>query len=188
MTMPAGQPTKYKEEYSEEIVKYFKKNPPFEIVKHIEGKGKKERVWEEKVVHDLPLLQDFAHEIGVCKDTILAWAEEHEEFSGALKKAKAIQEKFFVVNGLRNNWNTTFAIFAAKNVIGWRDVKELTGKDGGPLTIAHVIDKLESHEQKLIKKGMENGAVLQDQEQGQQIGTVPTEQSAEGVQSSEAQS
>ncbi|MBX3451501.1 MAG: hypothetical protein KF777_18175 [Planctomycetaceae bacterium] len=49
----------------------------------------------------------------------------HPEFSDAIKKAKTSQEHCLVTNGLRGNFDKTFSIFFAKNVLGWEDVQHV---------------------------------------------------------------
>jgi hypothetical protein len=46
-----------------------------------------------------------------------------------------MQEQNLVKGALTGVYNSTFAIFTAKNVLGWRDKveQEITGKDGSPL-------------------------------------------------------
>jgi len=99
--MPGGQPTKYKERYCEDIITYFQNDKVF------------------------PTLAGFAAEIGVCKDSLLAWAENNEEFSGAIKKAKAIQEQNLVSGALSGKHQSTFSIFFAKNNLGYKDKTEV---------------------------------------------------------------
>ena len=58
----AGQPTKYKPEYCEELINHMKLGLSFE---------------------------SFAGKIGVCRDTLYAWRDAHSEFSDAIKKGKS---------------------------------------------------------------------------------------------------
>jgi hypothetical protein len=77
----------------------------------------------------------------VTKQTLHDWATakdlatgelKHPEFSDAYKKAKDLQEANLIEGTIGNAYNSTFAIFTAKNVLGWRDKieQEITGKDG----------------------------------------------------------
>ena len=47
-----------------------------------------------------------------------------------------MQEANLIEGTIGNAYNSTFAIFTAKNVLGWRDKieQEITGKDGAPLS------------------------------------------------------
>jgi len=106
-----GRPTKYKKNYCQEIIKYFDKEP-FEIK---EGK---------EVPVNLPTFEKFAVYIDVNYDTLQEWRKKHEEFSESYKKAKNLQKNILIINGLRGNYNSTFAIFTAKNITDMRDIVE----------------------------------------------------------------
>lgn len=115
-----GRPTKYEDWMEEAILTYF--NAP---------------------VGSFPTLAGFAASLGVSRDTLHDWATaknvsgdlRNPKFSDAYKRAKEMQEKNLVEGALTGAYNPTFAIFTAKNVLGWRDKveQEITGKDGAPL-------------------------------------------------------
>ena len=87
----------------------------------------------------------FACNIGVTRDTLYEWSTaknddeslKYPEFSYAYKKAKEYQEANLVEGTLSGAYQQAFAIFTAKNVLGWRDKteQELTGTNGGPVRI-----------------------------------------------------
>lgn len=120
---PVGRPSKYDPKYCQEIVDFFSIEPYF-----IDEVGK-------KVVNDLPMLVAFARKIGVAHDTLHEWVKVHPDFSVAYKQAKDLQERFVVLNALKGNFDSRFSIFTLKNISGWREKTEITGSDGGPLTI-----------------------------------------------------
>jgi hypothetical protein len=117
---PGGRPTKYDISFCEAMSAYFSKEVGF-----------------------FPTLAGFAASIGVTRDTLHEWANakteegtlKHPEFSDAYKRAKEMQEQNLVIGALTGAYNASFAIFTAKNVLGWRDKteQEITGKDGSPL-------------------------------------------------------
>lgn len=113
---PAHRPTKYKPEYCQKMIDYFNKAPY--TIKTIKAFGK---VINKVMPTDLPLLVGFASELKVDRDTLKEWAKVHEEFSAAYKKAKDLQEKILITNGLNGGYNPAFAIFTAKNVMKWTD-------------------------------------------------------------------
>lgn len=88
-------------------------------------------------------IASFAAEIGVARSTINQWAEDHPEFSEALKIAKAKCAAWWekrlrtiaVAGG--GPGAATAVIFGLKNMASddWRDKQEheLTGKDGKDL-------------------------------------------------------
>lgn len=113
-----GFPTKYRDEYVREIVEFC--STGYSIT-------------------------GFAGHIGVCRDTILEWANVHAEFKHAVQLAKAGRAKWWedqarnVALGTGNNPQATMVIFGLKNHAA-EDYKDshalsLSGADGGPLVI-----------------------------------------------------
>ena len=139
VTSKVGRPTKYRDEFVDMLLEFFSQSPTREVtVKDAKGN---ETVQELPGV--FPTLARFAVNIGVTTETLHDWAtaknpdgsHRHSEFSYAYKKAKNLQEANLVEGTMKGAYNSTFAIFTAKNVLGWRDKieQEITGKDGGPL-------------------------------------------------------
>ncbi len=135
MSEDRGRPSKFKEEYTQELIDYFKIEPYREVTKSVVTKQGDVVEVTQPEANDFPTLAGFACKIKVHRDTLQEWSSVHEEFSVAYKMAKQYQEHFLATNGLKGLVNTAFGIFTAKNVIGWRDKSdlELTGKDGGPI-------------------------------------------------------
>lgn len=126
-----GRPTKYDPKYCEELIKYFDIEPHFEtpaITTYKDGTTKEEVKF---IPSDLPTLAGFAAKIEVNRDTLQEWAKVHQEFSVAIKRAKDLQENILVTNGLKGLYSQPFAIFTAKNVLGWRDKSETDITSGG---------------------------------------------------------
>jgi len=114
--MAKGKPTLYTDDMPAKLIKFFSK-PPYEIVKG------------QAVAADFPTIASFAVEIAkVHKVTLYTWAKKHPEFEQAMKMAKDYQERYLTVNGLKGTINSTFAIFTAKNCIGWRNHDEKQGE------------------------------------------------------------
>lgn len=134
-----GRPTKYREEFVFMLLDYFSQ-PPIKTVTTVDKEG---NTVEKTVPALFPTLARFAANIGVTTETLHDWATaknadgslKNEPFSYAYKKAKDLQQANLVEGTLAGAYNSTFAIFTAKNVLGWRDKieQEITGKDGGPL-------------------------------------------------------
>jgi hypothetical protein len=135
-----GRPTKYREEFVPMLLEYFSQ-PPIKTVTTVDKDG---NTVEKTVPALFPTLARFAANIGVTRETLHDWATLKDvsghllypAFSYAYKKAKDLQEANLVEGTLAGGYNSTFAIFTAKNVLGWRDKveQEITGKDGAPLT------------------------------------------------------
>jgi len=124
-----GRPSKYHPSYCDEIIAFFSVKP-FETVqvpvKNTTATGKTtETVQLVDRPNDLPMFGMFAHKIGVHRETLTEWCRVHPEFSEAYKKAQQLQENFLTSNALRGNFEQPFAIFTAKNILGWRDRQEI---------------------------------------------------------------
>lgn len=136
---PNGRPTKWAPEINDMIVEFFSAEPNREVERVNRKTG---AAYSELVPNPLPHLSAFAREIGVSHDTLCEWAKEENRekypgFSEAYKKAKQLQKEFLIENGLNGLYNPAFAIFTAKNITDMRDRQEheLSGKDGGPVSI-----------------------------------------------------
>src|SRR5712671_5424829 len=114
--MPAGQPTKYKPELAELVVKFC-----------AQGFS----------------LTAFAGSIGVARDTIAEWGDKHPEFSEACKRAKSGSAYWWEKKALQNadrgasGGQVAMCIFMLKNHAPdeFRDRMEVTGKDGASLSL-----------------------------------------------------
>lgn len=118
--MAGGAPSKYRDEYADQLIEYFDIEPYTETV---DESGKIVRIGNK-----FPTLARFALNIGVHRGTLLNWADENDQFFNAMKKAKDYQEAFLVEAGLAGAVEKTFAIFTAKNVIGWTDKQQVESK------------------------------------------------------------
>lgn len=103
------------------LIEYFNIEPYKEKIKKIITKSGDVIEVPMEVANDFPTLAGFACKIKVHRDTMQEWCKEHQDFSVAYKKASQFQEHFLATNGLKNLIHPNFAIFTAKNVIGWRD-------------------------------------------------------------------
>ncbi len=118
----------YRREYAVELVRYFAREPT-NVIEHVIRPARTRRdgvvvpalVRREVVTTELPTFAGFAVSIGVYKEVLEVWAARYPEFSRAMDIAKSWQENILVVNGLAGRYNTSFSMFAAKNLIGWRE-------------------------------------------------------------------
>jgi hypothetical protein len=126
-----GRPTKYKEEYCQEIVEYFDIDPTVEVdVVHTYKNGDTVEKSELRA-NNLRFLSGFARKIGVCHDTLLEWTKKHPEFSEAYKIAKSLQKEHLITCGLQGLFQSTAFIFTAKNITDMRDQKAIDHTSGG---------------------------------------------------------
>ena len=121
-----GAPTKYKKEYCEMIIKYFKV-PPQRAEYKLEyfQNGKLKSQTPIIMANQFPTFQGCADEIGVHIDTLHEWKDKHKEFSEAYMRAKQLQEKIWLVNAMQNLYNPQFAQFFGKNCLGYKDKQEI---------------------------------------------------------------
>ena len=120
-----GQPTKYKPEYCQQLIDYFSIEP-LKIVaeqKIIGTEGGK--YVSRRLPQRFPWFEGFARKIGVHRNTLKNWCNEHPEFAEAYETAKDLQREFLVDIGLSGTTSASFAIFTMKNVCGWRDERDL---------------------------------------------------------------
>lgn len=107
-----GQPTKYREEYCEQMIEFFSK-PSYE--------GKKKNNEDVKVAKEFPTFVRFAHKIGVDRDTLLEWKKVHPKFSCAYKTCEDLQDSCIMENALHNRYNPAFSMFFLKCNRKWND-------------------------------------------------------------------
>lgn len=118
--MPAGRPTKYDPAYCERVIELM-----------AEGRSK----------------TAAAGVLGVCRDTLHEWANKHEEFSDAIKRAEALSAEWWETRGRElatgeGDGAPAMVIFGLKNRVryDWADrvQTEHSGPDGGPIQTADV--------------------------------------------------
>jgi hypothetical protein len=136
---PNGRPPKFQECFAEQLIEFFSQAPTREVTVRDKSGNESTQV----LPGTFPTLARFATNIGVTRETLHDWATaknadgspRNPGFSYAYKKAKDLQEANLVEGTIAGAYNSTFAIFTAKNVLGWRDKieQEITGKDGAPL-------------------------------------------------------
>lgn len=132
-------PTKYKKEYCQKLIKFFNRKPYKSVLvkKGVSEKGTKDEY--ELIANDLPFFSKFEIEEGLGIGRLNKWYKKRDknnkyefpEFRQAYKKAKALQEMFLINNGLAGRYNSTFAIFTAKNITSMRDQNNLDITTGG---------------------------------------------------------
>ena len=91
--MKRGRPSKYNEKLQEKANKYI------ELC---------------RLDDELSSIEGLALYINVNTDTVNEWRKVHEEFSATVKEVKSIQKRQLMEKGLKNEWNSTMAIFLLK--------------------------------------------------------------------------
>lgn len=124
-----GRPTLYKPEYCEKVIKW--------------GKDGKSRTW-------------IASEIDVTRETLNEWAKAHAEFSDALSRAKAHEQRWWEDAGQDGMTSDKFnssawsKSMAARFPAEWRDNSkiEVAGDPNNPVRHAHVVRWMTEEEAK----------------------------------------
>lgn len=156
-----GRRSKYSPKFADQLIAYFEdylKEPYTREVSeklttyYKDGETKSEIEKYKIIPKGLPTLFAFSRKIGVSDRTLLRWSEarigardedstakdkrpfRYPAFCLAYKQAVKYQTEYLTLVGLGGLAPSAFAIFTAKNVIGWRDKNEMgftdeAGKD-----------------------------------------------------------
>lgn len=121
----------YKSQYAADLLAFFDV-PPFRVTEVMKKDGSVSLL---ETASELPTFAAFARRIGVTQACLLQWEKEHPAFAQAARKARDLQGDILIQNSLRGNYSSSFAVFTAKNILGWTDGKEETKKPERPLVI-----------------------------------------------------
>jgi hypothetical protein len=128
---PFGRPTEYRPEYCQMLVDYF--NIEVERVEELAIPDAKaeggQRIERKVVINRYPTFERFAANIGVTRQTLHNWATDthsdgtpvHPDFFYSYTRAKDLMAALLIEGGIAGTYDSRFASFAAKNLIGWRD-------------------------------------------------------------------
>ena len=84
---------------------------------------------------ELPTFAAFARKLGVTQEVLTDWERQYPEFAQAAQKARDLQGNILIQNSLRGNYSSSFAVFTAKNLLGWHDGKEEGKKQPSTLVV-----------------------------------------------------
>lgn len=110
----------YQPEFAARLLAFFDV-PPFRVTEVQKKDGSISLV---ETASELPTFAAFARSLGVTQAQLMKWEEEHADFAEAAKKARDLQGDILIQNSLRGNYSSSFAVFTAKNILGWTDGKE----------------------------------------------------------------
>lgn len=112
----------YRPEFAARLLAFFDV-PPFKVT---EVQKKDGSIALVETASELPTFAAFARSLGVTQARLRQWEEAYEDFAEAAKKARDLQGDILIQNSLRGNYSSSFAVFTAKNILGWSDGKEST--------------------------------------------------------------
>ena len=145
---PPGTPAynlAYDPKYCQHIVEYFEEAATAPVrdldsvvirETHTDRLGQKrvsQKLEVRRICAELPTLQGFAAEIGVCSQTLLAWAKRYPDFLSSYSRAKDIQFKILLDRGLTRQYDPNAFIFVAKNLTEMTDKQVIAGDAVNPL-------------------------------------------------------
>lgn len=111
---------RYRAQFCEELLRFFAVSP-FSVTENVKKDGTVSLV---ETPAQLPTFAAFARTIGTSSAVLKQWEQEHADFKSAADKARDLQGDILLQNSLRGNYSASFAVFAAKNLLGWSDGKE----------------------------------------------------------------
>lgn len=121
----------YRPEFCARLLAFFDV-PPFKVT---EVQKKDGSITLLETASELPTFAAFARSLGVTQSTLMAWEEKHADFAEAAKKARDLQGDILIQNSLRGNYSASFAVFTAKNILGWSDGKDEPKQPPRPLVV-----------------------------------------------------
>lgn len=126
----ANTPLRYRPEFCARLLEFFDV-PPFRVTEVPKRDGSVSLV---ETAAELPTFAAFAKSLGTTCSVLEQWEQKHPAFREAAQKARDLQSNILIQNSLRGNYSASFAVFTAKNLLGWKDGKE-DASSAGPLVV-----------------------------------------------------
>ena len=125
-----SRPTKYKEEYNEQVNEYLElcQDEEVSLLESVNTKTGRER-FASKLKVNLPTIEGFARYLGVNKTSLYEWAKVYEEFSNSLERIKTEQATRLQNMGLSGEYNSTIAKLILSSNHGMRERSDITSDD-----------------------------------------------------------
>ncbi len=113
-------PLRYQPEFCSQLLDYFDV-PAFTVTEVTKRDGSVALV---ETAAELPTFASFAKKLGTTCEVLKQWETKHPAFHEAAQKARDLQSNILIQNSLRGNYSASFAVFTAKNLLGWTDPKD----------------------------------------------------------------
>ena len=110
---PVGRPTKYDPSFPDDLIAWFDVDAYRELA---DQNGK-----EYLVPNRFPTLAGWCGKMLISRECLHEWVRRYPDFSDAYSIAKERQEAILVQGAMSGAFNSGFAVFTAKNMMGWRD-------------------------------------------------------------------
>ena len=111
---------RYQPEFCERLLSFFDV-PAFHVTEVTKRDGSVSLV---ETAAELPTFAAFAKQLGTTCEVLKSWEKAHPAFHEAAQKARDLQGNILIQNSLRGNYSSSFAVFTAKNLLGWKDGKD----------------------------------------------------------------
>ena len=113
-------PLRYQPEFCSQLLAFFDV-PAFTVTEVTKRDGSVALV---ETASELPTFASFAKKLGTTCEVLKQWETKHPAFHEAAQKARDLQSNILIQNSLRGNYSASFAVFTAKNLLGWKDHKD----------------------------------------------------------------
>lgn len=120
-----GRPTKYKRNFPQKLIEFFDIEPFTTRKETFYYKNGDYKEKDVDVANTLPTIEGFCRTLKITKPTFHDWVSKYKDFSYAYKRAKEIQQEIWITNSIKGLYSQPFAIFAGKNMFGWKDKSEV---------------------------------------------------------------
>lgn len=118
--LPSEKLVSYRPEFSQQLLAFFDV-APFTVSEVQKRDGSVSLV---ETAAELPTFAAFAKRLGTTCKVLERWEKKYPAFRKAAQKARDLQGNILIQNSLRGNYSSSFAVFTAKNLLGWKDGKE----------------------------------------------------------------
>lgn len=143
MAHAGGRPTKYLEEYCDDILEFFNVDYTRKEVQEVIDKKGNVKTTTITKANNLPTIEAYCQKLEIHVDTFYQWMKQYPQFTEAVKKAKAMQKAMWQCNSLNGLYRDSFTIFMGKNVFDWSDKQEITvNNEENKLDVSAIKDKL----------------------------------------------
>jgi hypothetical protein len=139
-----GRPTKLTPEMKEKTFQFFSEYEPWYECQ-VEKQDKEGNVTTkmERIANPPPDFLGLAKYLEVSRKTVWEWIRDNEDFRNIIKGfGNEVYSHVLQENAIMGEYNPAFAIFAAKNRLGWKDKNEITGEGGKDLIPTEIIIKV----------------------------------------------
>ena len=120
-------------DYIETMFVFFDIEPYYETIKEYTDKNGIKHVDRVMQPNDLPLFSKYGFEMGLTSDDIKELCNQYPRFKNAYELCHQKQEEILATNMLLGLYTSNTSVFAAKNLINWKNDSSVDTKDGAEI-------------------------------------------------------